>query len=393
MNDDLKRMAQAIPGGTATMTTDELVSHLVEKNRTLECRYLIAQLAADEGRLFESALNSIVEILPTGFKFPESMAASIQIESSQIESRRIDASGFSSTKTRCVKDIIVKGIPIGTVSVGYLTGNRASLSEEFIFDDGEIQLIESAARKIAFMVERQAAGNKKHLLEEQLRHADRLATIGQLAAGIAHELNNPLGDILGFAQLASNHPDLPEQIYQDLYKIVKSTLYAREVIKKMLLFSRQSIAHDGTVNLNKLIQDWADFFAFRCNQNDIELVMDLMSDLPDISGDASQINQVVVNLVVNAIHAMPDGGRLIVATDEQDDRIALRVTDTGIGIDASVRDKIFLPFFTTKEVDQGTGLGLAVVYGIVQEHGGEITFISDVGKGTTFNVSFYKRRE
>ena len=392
MNNDLKRMVQAT-GVTSDMTTDELINHLVENNRTLECRYHIAQLAAEDDRPFDSALYAIAEILPQGFENPECMAASIQIEDCQIDFKRIDTSGFSSTKTRCVKDIVLRGNSIGTVSVGYLPEPHLCLSEVVMFREGEIKLIESAARKIAYMVDRQAADQKKRLLEEQLRHADRLATIGQLAAGVAHELNNPLGDILGFAQLASNHPDLPEQIYQDLYKIVKSTLYAREVIKKMLLFSRQSIAHDGEVNLNKLIQDWADFFAFRCNQNDIELVMELMSDLPDIAGDVSQINQVVINLVVNAIHAMPNGGRLTVATEELNDRIMLKVTDTGLGIDASVRDKIFLPFFTTKEVDQGTGLGLAVVYGIVQEHGGEISFTSDVGKGTTFNVMFTKQRD
>jgi two-component system NtrC family sensor kinase len=116
------------------------------------------------------------------------------------------------------------------------------------------QLLEAVAKKVAYIIERKEALDKKKILEEQLRHADRLATIGQLAAGIAHELNNPLGDILGFAQLASNSPDLNEDVYQDLVKIVKSTLYAREIIKKVLYFGRQTHPKEAQTDLNQT--DW-----------------------------------------------------------------------------------------------------------------------------------------
>jgi signal transduction histidine kinase len=114
-------------------------------------------------------------------------------------------------------------------------------------------------------------------------------------------------------------------------------------------------------------------------------------NLPDIEGDSSQINQVIVNLVVNAIHAMPDGGRLTISTAGERDGISLEVKDTGTGIEEDAKDKVFLPFFTTKNVDQGTGLGLSVVYGIVQEHGGVITLSSRVGEGTSFKIKFKKR--
>ena len=259
-----------------------------------------------------------------------------------------------------------------------------------VYSPGQKDLIQTAARKVAFVIEQTETEEKKQKLEEQLRHADRLATIGQLAAGIAHELNNPLGDILGYAQLASDQQELPEQTYQDLYRIIKSTLYAREVIKKILLFSRQSVPHEGKTNLNSLIQEWVDFFKFRCNKNNIEMKLQMDRSLPDFAGDASQITQVIVNLVVNAIHAMPDGGRLTIKTVNDIDGISLEVMDTGIGIEEDIKDKVFLPFFTTKDVDQGTGLGLAVVYGIVQEHGGVITLSSSVGEGTCFKVKFKK---
>jgi signal transduction histidine kinase len=240
----------------------------------------------------------------------------------------------------------------------------------------------------ASMLERQQTGAQEEALREQVRHADRLATIGQLAAGIAHEINNPLTDILGFAQLAANSADLPEQTYADMIKIVQSALYAREVIKRILLFSRQTHPKDTLANLNAIVKDWKGFIEPRCSKNGITVMLDLHEPMPDIAGDASQLNQVLINLVTNAIHAMPQGGRLIIETAMRDQHAVLRVADTGVGIPVAIRDKIFLPFVTTKEVDQGTGLGLSVVYGIVQEHGGTIHLESVEGQGTAFEIRF-----
>jgi signal transduction histidine kinase len=358
---------------------------LVENNRILKCQYKIAQIAVEDWRSFDTALQAIIELVPHGFECPEEIAAAIQLND-----KTFQTPGFRSSKNRYAKNVVINGKIFGSVEVGYLAADKASLKDWIAYSPGQKELIKTAARKVAFVIERKEAEEKKQKLQEQLRHADRLATIGQLAAGIAHELNNPLGDILGFAQLASNHQDLPEQTYQDLYRIVKSTLYAREVIKKILLFSRQSVPHEGKVNLNSLIKEWVDFFTFRCKKSGIEMEVQMDQDLPDIEGDSSQINQVIVNLVVNAIHAMPDGGRLTISTAGENEGISLEVKDTGIGIEEDLQDKVFLPFFTTKDVDQGTGLGLSVVYGIVQEHGGVITLSSCVGEGTSFKIKFKK---
>jgi len=207
-----------------------------------------------------------------------------------------------------------------------------------------------------------------------------------LAAGIAHELNNPLGDILGFAQLASNSPDLNDEVYHDLVKIVKSTLYAREIIKKVLYFSRQTHPREAQTDLNHLIDEWMDFFESRCNQSGIEIAVEMDDNLPVVTGDPAQLNQVLINVVVNAIQAMPAGGVLTIKTTRNQESVSLIVQDTGEGIGEEEQEKIFLPFFTTKEVDQGTGLGLSVVYGIVNEHGGRIEVYSQVGEGSTFKI-------
>jgi signal transduction histidine kinase len=240
--------------------------------------------------------------------------------------------------------------------------------------------IASLACTIDSMLERLDASS------EQIRHADRLATIGKFASGIAHELNEPLGNILGFAQLAKKCPSLPEQAGADLEKIEKSSLYAREIVKKLLLFARQVPSNKVTLNINNIIKDSLYFFEGKCEQSGIELIIDLSDDLPSITLDPSQMTQVLINLVINAIHSMPDGGRLEIKTYSSEYYISLIVDDTGTGMSEETKKHIFNPFYTTKDVDQGTGLGLAVVHGIVSSHGGDIKVDSNQGKGTRFEI-------
>ena len=356
-------------------------AEILEKIRVLTCLYLIAQKAVDDSDSFDVKLRDIVDLIPQAFESPEKIVASIHIDGKNYHTK-----GFDLSLQRSIKDIIVNGEVRGSVEIGRIRNDAQAKEAQNSFSLEETRLMDSASRKIAYLIERREAKEKKELLEEQLLHADRLATIGQLAAGMAHELNNPLGDILGFAQLASNSPDLPEAVYQDLEKIVKSALYAREVIKKVLLFSRQTSVSQAEINLNQLIENWMDFFEFRCAQNNIEIVLKMDAKLPAVNGDPAQLNQVLVNLVVNAIHAMSDGGVLTMTTGIKRDLVFMKVEDTGTGIQEEIKNKIFLPFFTTKDVDQGTGLGLSVVYGIINEHGGVVNVDSRVGEGSTFEI-------
>jgi signal transduction histidine kinase len=199
-------------------------------------------------------------------------------------------------------------------------------------------------------------------------------------------LNEPLGSILGFAQLAKKCPDLPQQAEQDVEKIVTASLYAREVIKKLMVFGRQMPPKKTQVNLNQVIEEGFYFLEGRCVKGGIKVVRKLAPDLPEITADSAQLNQILVNLVVNAIQAMPGGGSLMVSTGASESSVALIVEDTGAGMSEEVLEKIFLPFFTTKDVDEGTGLGLAVVHGIVTAHGGSIDVESQPGHGTRFEI-------
>ena len=369
-------------GGTRNMPADEKAD-LIEKIRVLNCLYQISELVVDGANAFEKTIQAIIDLVPQAFEHPGKVAAAILLGE-----MRYQSPGFKSSKTSAQKSIVVNGEVRGQLEIGCIEDGAFALSSEGDCTIEENNLLEAVAKKVAYIIDRKEALDKKKILEEQLMHADRLATIGQLAAGIAHELNNPLGDILGFAQLASNHPDLNDDVYQDLVKIVKSTLYAREIIKKVLYFGRQTHPKEAKTDLNKLIGEWMDFFESRCEKSGIQIVVERDEELPIVTGDPAQLNQVLVNVVVNAIQAMPAGGTLTIRTISQVDWVSILVEDTGQGIEAENMDKIFLPFFTTKEVDEGTGLGLSVVYGIVNEHGGTIEVDSNKGQGSTFTIKF-----
>ena len=223
-------------------------------------------------------------------------------------------------------------------------------------------------------------------LREQLRRADKLATIGQLAAGTAHELNEPIAAILGFAQLAQKCPELPAQADKDLGKIAKAALHAREIIKALLLFARQTPPQTALLDLNQVVAESLEFLQPRCERAGINVAVSLASDLPRVEADAGQLRQVVLNLVVNAIQATARDGSVAVATESLGGEVVLAVQDRGRGMTEEVRKHLFLPFYTTKDVGQGTGLGMSVVHGIVTAHGGTIHVDSAPERGTRIEV-------
>jgi two-component system NtrC family sensor kinase len=347
---------------------------LLKRTQELTALYGISQVIVEVDRPFEEKLRAIIDLLLPVFSAPDRMAAHIRLDGVSYGS-----ADFESYRPKLTEDVVVRDEKRGAIQVGYVRKKHSTAHDKFTFLAKEQQFLHKVARLLAFKLE-------KRELVDQLKHADRLATIGQLAAGIAHEINNPLNDILGFAQLISSQPDLPEETYQDIEKIVKSSLYAREIIKKVLFFSRQSHPKVALANLNRMVTEWMAFFQQRCTQSDIRIVLKLDPNLPATRCDSGQLNQVLVNLVINAIAAMPKGGTLTIRTSSSDEHISIAIQDTGIGIKAEIFDKIFLPFFTTKDVDQGTGLGLSVVYGIIKEHGGTITTHSIEGEGATFEV-------
>jgi two-component system NtrC family sensor kinase len=354
---------------------------LRERVKELTCLYGISRLAEQSGASLEKVIQGIVELLPPAWLYPESACARIILDGRSYEAR-----DFKQGPQKQSAAIVVGGERKGIVEIAYTT-EKIELDEgPFLFE--ERKLIDTIAREIALIIEERKADEERLGLEEQLRHADRLATIGQLSAGVAHELNEPLANILGFAQLVKKNEKLPHQAKKDIERIERSSLHAREVIKKLMIFARQMPPQKTDVDLNKIVEEGLYFLESRCAKEGVKVARALASVQPQITADPSQITQVIVNLVVNAIQAMPNGGKLLIQTVDHKDHVSLVIEDTGIGMSCDVLSKIFIPFFTTKELSKGTGLGLSVVHGIVTSHGGTIEVRSTIGHGSRFEVKF-----
>ncbi len=352
---------------------------LTERVKELTCLYGIAQVAGQPGLSLEEIIQHIVELLPPAWQYPEIAFARIILDGISYTTK-----GFRDCRQKQTAEITAGGVPRGVVELIYVE-DKPELDEGPFLKE-ERNLIDAVARQVALVIERKQAEEDKLKLHNQLLHADRLATIGMLAAGVAHELNEPLGNILGFAQLAKKCPDIPASAEQDIGKIEAASLLAREIIQKLLVFARQAPPQKTQVNLNQIVKEGLYFFEARCAKEGIELVQLLSADLPEIIADPGQLNQLLVNLVVNALQSMPGAGKITVQTQFCDHNVLLSVEDTGTGMSKDVLDKIFVPFFTTKDVGHGTGLGLPVVYGIVTAHGGSINVKSEPGCGTRFEI-------
>ncbi len=224
-------------------------------------------------------------------------------------------------------------------------------------------------------------------LEEQLQQTDKLSSIGLLAAGVAHEVNTPLAGISSYSQMLMQQIPETDPRHHLLEKIHRQTSRASSIVNNLLNFSRVSDARYVPVNLTRVIDDTIQLLEAQLRNTEIEVVRSYADDLPLAPGNAPKLQQVLMNLILNARDAMPQGGRLEISTEADDDVVKINVRDTGVGIAPEHLTKIYDPFFTTKQIGKGTGLGLAVSYGIIRDHGGHITVESKLSEGTLFQIT------
>lgn len=230
---------------------------------------------------------------------------------------------------------------------------------------------------------------RRKLMETQLAQADRLASIGQLAAGIGHEINNPLGIILGYTQLLIRAETRDTESYTDLKTIEKHVKNCQLIVNDLLNFARNSKPAKAPVNINTLIDDVLEFTLHHSESKICEIVKNYDPQTPSLLLDEKKIRQVILNLVMNACHAVSQNqGVITISTgvNRRDEQVFIQVADDGYGIEATNLTRIFDPFFTTKATGEGTGLGLSVSYGIIKSHGGDIQAQSQLNKGSTFTV-------
>ncbi len=289
-----------------------------------------------------------------------------------------------------------------------------TLEHRIIYADGEVGYIsvryfivkDKQGRTVKTYGANQDITDKKRMetekleLENQFRESQKMESIGTLAGGIAHDFNNLLTVIQGHAQMAMMSMDENDSQYKDLTQILNSSTRAASLTRQLLLFSRKQEVELKTLSLNQTIQNLLKMIK-RLIGEDIVVDVKLASNLSNVEADEGNIEQVIMNLAVNARDAMPDGGKLTIKTENVsisgDDKITIpdaqpghfvriSVEDTGCGILPEILPKIFEPFFSTKEKGKGTGLGLSVIYGIIKKHGGWVNVYSEPGHGTIFKI-------
>ncbi len=233
------------------------------------------------------------------------------------------------------------------------------------------------------------AAEQKMQMEKNMAQTEKLAAIGELSAGVAHEINNPLGVILGYNQLLLREAEKGTEQHGDLKTIEKHVKHVRTIVSDLLNFSRNSRTKRGAADIHDIADEVIGFIRTHMGAGDIEVKRDYDRNLPELPLDRDKIKQVFVNLLMNARHAMGGSGTLTVATApaEGGDHALIKVSDTGTGIKAENLTRIFDPFFTTKPTGEGTGLGLSVSYGIIRNHDGDITVESTPGEGTVFTIT------
>ena len=260
--------------------------------------------------------------------------------------------------------------------------------------DKQIRVLVSASRDAGFSDKEDTIHffvrdiEQRRQIEEQIAQADKLASIGQLSAGIAHEINNPLGVILGYTQLLIRNEAAGTEKFNDLKTIEKQVRNCKSIVEDLLNFARSSKPNEDVIRVDEALDDVINFIQQHAGLENIEVKRQYQAAMPEMLLDEKKIKQVFMNLIMNAKHAIGPQGFLSISTafNPVEGQIIVKIADTGHGLEEKNLARIFDPFFTTKPTGEGTGLGLSVSYGIIKNHGGDILVESKVGKGSTFTV-------
>lgn len=359
------------------MAENNVVDSLQERIKELTCLYDISTLASEHSDSIEELLQAITERVAQAWLHNDAAIAEISLPNQHYFSAEV------TYQTVCLSaPILVDKTQVGKVSVHYPEDKFSS--KDFL--EEEVHLLQKVAHEIANIVDRHQHIEHEEKLKRSVERNDRLSILGEITAGIAHELNTPLGNILGFSQLIAEETK-EQQVANDAQKITDSAIYAREVVKKLMFFSCEMPQQMESIAINPLVEDALKLLKPSLQNARIEI--ELEKDPKNTFGrlDPIQITQVIFNLLINAIYASPPESTIRVKLLTTNKNLSIIIADEGSGIPENVREKIFEPFFTTKPVGEGSGLGLSVVHGIVRSHKGSIHFSTEMGKGTTFNVT------
>lgn len=360
-----------------------LSNNLKERVKELSCLYQISKIAhQSENESIDIILHKILLIIPQGWQYPESTAACLYLDN--------EVYGNTNTTDNCIETkLIIDKKERGRLLV-YIKDTVKDYSKIHFLKE-EKDLLDQIGIELNTIIEIQEKREKQKWIDSKIRQTDRLNLLGEMTAGIAHELNTPLGNILGFAELLLKSENEPNK-KNDLKKIIKSSIHARTIVKKLMFFSCEMPTQFQKIDINQLIRENLELLSLQVRENNIAVELNLDEKLEAIRIDSIQISQLMFNLVLNAINAMKntENGKIEINSSQNENYVFLSIKDNGHGIDQKHHTKVFEPFFTTKAAGEGTGLGLAVVFGIVQSHGGKIEVISQKNEGAEFKIQFNK---
>nr|WP_321415448.1 HAMP domain-containing sensor histidine kinase [uncultured Allomuricauda sp.] len=356
---------------------------LKERIKELTCLYEVTSLIVNcDYDDMETALLGIVQCLERAWQFDQETYVVLSTQDYVI---RTEEKG--SDYVFLESAIAVFNKPQGIIKVGY-PSPKYQLKD---FLEEEQQLLDNVCLKVGNLLERKDIKEKEEHIRRQVEQSDRLRLLGEITAGIAHELNTPLANILGFTELLQEHISDDPQALKDLDKIITNAIFSREVVKKLMFFACEMPETREIINTVEVTQDAINMLRTTLRQNEVSCEFNCSDDIIELRMDKIQLTQVVFNLIVNAIYFAPPKSTISVSLKIEKKDVILKIADQGPGIPEASKAHIFDPFFTTKPVGEGSGLGLSVVHGIVQSHHGSIAVIPNTPTGTIFTLKFPKK--
>jgi len=352
------------------------VHALQERIKELSCLYEISNIAATSLSPLEEKLQEVVNALPKAWQHPEYAVAELVFDG-----RSYRSGSMAEQRATQRHPVTIRQQERGQLAMHYVYGQTPP--PPFLHE--EELLLRTLAQEISGIIERDEQRQREEMLHRKFEQADRLTILGEITAGIAHEINTPLGNILGFAQLIQDRTQ-DRQVEEDAEKIINSAVHSREVVKKLMFFACEMPQQMQRIQVTGLVEEALQLLRITFKNAGLSPEFHPPRYELEAKIDPIQFTQVVFNLLLNALYASEAGQKIVIELGQQGEELRLRIQDFGHGIQEAVRARIFEPFFTTKPAGEGSGLGLSVVHGIVKSHGGRIEVDSEVGRGTVFSV-------
>ena len=347
---------------------------LKERLKELTCLYDISKTIAQKELPSELILKEICENLKIAWRFSSESIVELKINNFYYTTSDLPHEAMFQ-----ISEIDLFDKQSGFVKVLY------PVNDAFYFLDEEQRLLNKVASEIGAYIEKNIHKEKEKQFQRSVERVDRLSILGEITAGIAHELNTPLGNILGFAELIKEQ-NIEKQVSQDVSKIINAAIYSREIVKKLMFFSCEMPQNMEVVLIKPIIVDALSLLGPSFKK--AEVSFQLSFDNPDLKAqiDNIQLTQVLFNIVLNSIYVAPKNTVITVEVYSDATDFYIEIGDEGTGIPEEIKSKIFEPFFTTKPIGEGSGLGLSVVHGIIKSHRGDIIALNNQPNGTVFQV-------